>query len=220
MMTTSNTQDSFILPQFVKLGEYFEDINSVVESPLKKEIIYSDGSTIISDLEKDSSENVLKRYVTEANENYVSEKENFYYTLWKNELISYLEKETYDNACVPEAENFLNITLDKMQNEGKIWLDRFFNEQWEIDCRSVLKGLLATLAYIDYTKISPVGATMALAALSHEDVDIVQCAVQAFEGWGKNFGIRYLRHVHTDYDWLKEYINAVVQNLEGVHKYS
>jgi len=221
-MTTNDIHDSFILPQFTKLRNHFnlfDDVTSVIESPSKEEPIYAEENKVIYELEKDVNENGLKNYITESVDNYVNEKEQFYYVLWKNELIGYLEKETYDNTCVPEAENFLNITLDKMQNEGKIWLDRFFNEQWETDRRSVLRGLLATLAYIDYDKISPVGATMALAALSHEDVAVVQCAVQAFEGWGRNFGIRYLRYVHTDYIWLKKYINSVIQNLEGVREH-
>lgn len=213
-ITVMNTFQTTALEEYPL--DVFNNVTSNVKNDPKESVICPDDNFMVDDFANGVDRNGLKRYVTELPSK-LGDEECTYYLVWKNELEHYLEKDLYDNNCIPEAETFLNATLDSLKNDGKIWINRFFDEYWEDNNTHILRALLATLAYVDYDKLSPVGVTMALAALSHEDIEVVQCAVQAFEGWGEYFGVKYLKHVHTSYAWLQKYISSVVKNLERSH---
>ena len=46
---------------------------------------------------------------------------------------------------------------------------------------SILCGILRLIARFDYLQLYPEGPTMALAALSHSDIEVNECGIRAFE---------------------------------------
>ena len=62
--------------------------------------------------------------------------------------------------------------------------------------------------------MSPQGATMALASLSHQDLECKECAIRAFESWSTYESLAILRFVSVEDDWIKDYLNSVILDIE------
>jgi hypothetical protein len=93
----------------------------------------------------------------------------------------------------------------------KEWLNSIFVEYFGNP--SVIAPLLRVIARIEYVYINPVGPTMAVAALSHKDVQVQECGVRAFESWASPQSLHVLQNLKSPVPWLQEYINQVVADL-------
>ncbi|MBB1150792.1 hypothetical protein H4K35_11810 [Myroides sp. NP-2] len=111
-------------------------------------------------------------------------------------------------------------SIKLIQNELRInrivtinWLNDIFLKAFTDDDK-VLIGLLRVLEYFDEDTFYPTSQVIALAALSHQNDEVKELAVRAFENWGSIKSYEILKKVHSDTSWLKAYINEVLKDIE------
>ncbi|MBF0510154.1 MAG: hypothetical protein HQK57_14670 [Deltaproteobacteria bacterium] len=83
-----------------------------------------------------------------------------------------------------------------------------------VDHSSDLKIMIGLLQVILHMDISPQGLIMAQMALAHPDAEVRECGVRAFENWGTIESLNILRTLKDQEEWLQEYIDQVVLDLE------
>lgn len=110
-----------------------------------------------------------------------------------------------------ELDSFLRECLAKDGMATKEWLNEIFLEHFE-DV-SVVVGILRAIAHLEYDEISPTGPTMALAALSHRDIEVRECGIRAFENWESRDGLEYLKAIRCEERWLQDYLERVIVDL-------
>jgi hypothetical protein len=81
----------------------------------------------------------------------------------------------------------------------------------------VTTGLLRIIAHLDYTEIEPTGPTIAVAALSHENAEVRESGIRAFENWEDISSLEYLKHIKCKEQWLQDYLEQVIIDLEEIH---
>jgi len=89
-----------------------------------------------------------------------------------------------------------------------IYLDYFSNS-------TVLIGLMHCLSHFKFEDVKPAGPTMALGVLQHEDIYVRDYAIRAFENWNDKEAITILKTLSCDAKWLQDYVNDVINALEG-----
>ena len=54
---------------------------------------------------------------------------------------------------------------------------------------------------------------MAVAALSHADIEVRECGIRAFENWGNLHSLIVLENLEVSPPWLQDYVRRVVHDL-------
>ena len=135
--------------------------------------------------------------------------------LFAKELISLILNEEFEYGIDTKADAFVRRYMDLDPLLTKEWINTIFVDNFA-DV-SILVGLLRIIARLDYTEIFPQGQTMALAALSHENTEVKECGVRAYESWGTIDSLNELEHLKVEIQWLQEYIDDVVSDLRKEH---
>ena len=111
-----------------------------------------------------------------------------------NELISLILNEEFEYGIdfsyrqwllqlfLTKADAFVRRYMKLNRPLTKEWINKIFVENFADVL--ILVGLLRIIARLDYKEIFPQGQTMALAALSHENTEVKECGVRAYESWG------------------------------------
>ena len=110
-----------------------------------------------------------------------------------------------------ELDCFLRESLAKNAMTTKQLLNQIFLQHFEEV--PVVVGVLRAIAHLEYPEIYPTGPTMALAALSHRDVEVRECGIRAFENWESPEGLVYLRVIRCEERWLQDYLERVIADL-------
>ena len=132
-----------------------------------------------------------------------------------NSLISFIQNEEFEYGIDTKADAFVRRYMGLDPLLTKEWINAIFIDNFA-DV-SVLVGLLRIVARLDYLEIAPQGQTMALAALAHENSEVKECGVRAYESWGTIDSLKELEHLKVGIQWLQEYIDNVVSDLKKEH---
>jgi hypothetical protein len=127
------------------------------------------------------------------------------------ELLALIEEEDFEYGIETKTDMLVRHQMMLNALATKDWLNSIFVENFPN--APVLVGLLRIIARIDYFDIYPEGQTMAVAALSHSNIEIQECGVRAFESWGTLESLKILENLTVSTQWLQEYINQVVIDL-------
>ncbi len=111
-----------------------------------------------------------------------------------------------------ELDCFLRESLAKNAMATKEWLNEVFIEH--LEDVAVVVGILRAIAHLEYHEIYPTGPTMAIAALSHRDVEVRECGIRAFENWESPDALAPLRAIRCEEPWLQEYLGEVIADLD------
>ncbi|WP_457977193.1 hypothetical protein L0Y47_13205 [Ectopseudomonas composti] len=79
-----------------------------------------------------------------------------------------------------------------------------------------LLALIKAISMLDYERLHPHGSMIALASLSHKDLEVVEAGIRAYEHWGRNAGILALKNAEARVSWLDEYRLEVIEYLESL----
>jgi len=106
--------------------------------------------------------------------------------------------------------------IQSLFKENSIFTKDLLNDIFisNFDNKIIIIGLLKTIAHFEYTDISPIGPTMALAALSYSDPEVQECGIRAYENWGHADSLKVLNKIKCEQEWLSQYINQVIEILE------
>jgi hypothetical protein len=132
-----------------------------------------------------------------------------------NELLTLIREGDFEYGLDTRADVLVRQQIAQNTLATKDWLNRLFLENFQ-DV-PVTVSLLHIIARLDYLTIYPEGQTMAIAALSHKNVEVKECGVRAFEAWEALGSLRVLDQLNVSTPWLQEYIDEVVRNLRTQH---
>lgn len=135
--------------------------------------------------------------------------------VFANELISLIRNEEFEYGIDTKADALVRRYMDLDPLLTKEWINTIFIDNFADVF--ILVGLLRIVARLEYTEIAPQGQTMALAALSHENTEVKECGVRAYESWGTIDSLKELEHLKVGTHWLQEYIDNVVSDLKKEH---
>ncbi|MHA1410805.1 MAG: hypothetical protein ACTSQY_10950 [Candidatus Odinarchaeia archaeon] len=167
--------------------------------------------TIDSIIQESESSNTTETYP--GVENYINKKrleilkENF-----TRELIMLIREEEFEYGSDTKADILVRKRMEQNVLATKEWLTTIFIENFTNT--RILLGVLIIISRFDYFTIYPEGQLMATTALSHKDPEIQECGVRAFENWGNRHSLRILKNIKASTEWLQEYINEVIDDLE------
>lgn len=111
------------------------------------------------------------------------------------------------------ADAFVGTRLSENALVTMRWLNLLFIEY--LDDPPVVIGILRVLAHLRYEQACPQGITIAIAATRHQNHEVQECGVRAFENWGTPDSLKVLESLSFSEAWLQEYVNQVVADLRS-----
>ena len=132
---------------------------------------------------------------------------------YKDDFLRIICEQDFEYGLSSQADLFIAQLLNINASVTKEWLNSLFIENFR-NSRIIL-GLLQVVSHLEYIDANPEGPTMALAALSHSDPEVRECAIRAFENWESADSLNVLRGVKYSEEWLQEYAEKVIVYLEG-----
>jgi hypothetical protein len=130
-------------------------------------------------------------------------------------LLNLILESDFEYGIESEVDVFVRNQMKENSLATKSWLNDIFVEN--ISNPVILVGILRIMSRLSYYEVLPQGQVMAIAALSHNDVEVKECGVRAFENWGSLDSIRILESLHVSPSWLQEYIDQVIKDLREKH---
>jgi hypothetical protein len=127
-------------------------------------------------------------------------------------LISFLTYEDVDYGVRSEGEKIIREQIEQNSVVALNWINDLYIKNFSNE--KILIGLLRILGNLDEDDISSIGYVIALASLSHSNTEIKELGVRAFENWSSSKSYSILSNVNVGEEWLQEYINQVVKDLE------
>jgi len=131
---------------------------------------------------------------------------------YTNDLLRIIREQDFEYGFDSMADKFIKRLMDQNKSVTREWLNRVFLSFFR-DIK-IITGLVQFLSHIEYTEIYPEGPTMAIAALSHENPEVRECGIRAFENWGTLESLHFLEKLHFTETWLQEYLEKVIYDLK------
>jgi hypothetical protein len=128
-------------------------------------------------------------------------------------LKTMLQEEVTESGIVNPSEKIVESLYSEDKRKTNILLNELFLENFNVPRITV--GILHIISHFDYDLVSPEGPTMAIAALTHKDVEVREYGVKCFENWQHKEGIRILEQIKANERWLQNYINLVIHDLKN-----
>ncbi len=127
-------------------------------------------------------------------------------------FLEVLRESDFEYGFESLADTFLARRLDENESVTREWLNDIFVRRFTE--AAVASGILRVIAHMEYAKIYPEGVTIAIAALTHKNVEVREGGVRAFESWEIPEHVQLLRSVDFDDEWLREYCRRVADEIE------
>ncbi len=175
-----------------------------------KEIEISDNSVIDDLFEGDFIPNIDSYNSTENKLNTLRSKTlNNKYT---SEFISLLRDEDFEFGYTTRSEKLILNQLQINALATRNWINEIFIKHFSDEV--IIIGILRILGRFEPNQIFPQGQTIALAALNHENDEIKELGVRAFEKWCSIESLNILKKLQVNTPWLNEYITDVIKDFE------
>ena len=129
------------------------------------------------------------------------------------QIINLIETAEFEYGKDSILDTFLRKQLIENNLQIKECVDNVFVKNF--DKPKILIGILRTVSHFDKSVINPIGITMALGELKHENIEVKECAIRAFESWGGDDSLRILENIDEDAGWLRTYIDNVIQDIKA-----
>lgn len=134
------------------------------------------------------------------------------YEYFKCCLLNLLEGDSFETGNITRAETYLLSELYQSPIIVREWINKVFAESF--NNIGIIVGLLHSISHIEYTDIYPTGQTMALAGLSHKNIEVREYSIKCFENWGRNESLIFLKNLHFSEKWLQKYVESVIKDIE------
>jgi len=135
---------------------------------------------------------------------------------FNDDFIKKLKECDFEYGIYNELDKFFSDNLKMNSFVTKECLNELFLKYYSNE--EVVVGILRVISRINYDEIKPVGQTLAMAALVHKNIIVVETAIRAFENWGKYEAIEYLKKVKIAEKWLNTYYKNVIKYLSDEQK--
>lgn len=127
------------------------------------------------------------------------------------EFIKLLREEDFEYGIETKTDIFVKEKFQLNALATRSWINQIFIDHF--DDANIVVGILRVIARLEYFQIYPAGQTMAIAAFSHENEEVQECGIRAFENWEVYDSLKVLESLQVKSDWLQDYINNVLVGL-------
>lgn len=131
---------------------------------------------------------------------------------YTNDFLRIIREQDFEYGFESMADKFIKQLMNQNKAVTREWLNRLFLRYFG-DIK-IISGLVQVLSHIEYAEIYPEGPTIALAALSHNNIEVRECGIRAFENWGTLESLHILEGLRFTEKWMQEYVNKVVSDLK------
>jgi hypothetical protein len=128
-------------------------------------------------------------------------------------LKTMLQEEITESGITNPSEEIVKSLYSEDNRKANILLNELFIKNFHEP--HIIVGVLHIISHFDYDLVSPEGPVMAIASLTHKDVEVREYGVKCFENWQHKDGIKILEHIKADERWLQNYINLVIRDLKN-----
>jgi hypothetical protein len=128
-------------------------------------------------------------------------------------LKTMLQEEITETGITNPSEEIVESLYSEDKRKANILLNELFLKNFHDP--HIIIGVLHIISHFDYDLVSPEGPTMAIAALTHKDVEAREYGVKCFENWQHKDGIGILEQIKANERWLQNYINLVIRDLKN-----
>lgn len=137
--------------------------------------------------------------------------ENFYNN-FINIIVSTSEHDIYESGMISNTSTEILAFFNKNPQftkkcVQKVFLDMFDNSQ-------LLIGILDGISCIEYTLAKDEFPIAAIAALSHEDDEVVEYGIRCFENWRNINSLKTLRKLKCREEWMNMYVKKIIEEIE------
>lgn len=151
--------------------------------------------------------------VSSSDENIVNQnRRNLLNVNLTNKFIDLIREENFEFGYVSDSEKLINEQLAHNELATKNWINEIFISNY--DNTSIIIGILRIIGRFKEEIIFPQGHTLALAALMHENDEVKELGIRAFENWASNNSLKVLSNIKIEQDWLDEYKMEVIADLK------
>ncbi|MBR3133088.1 MAG: hypothetical protein IKG42_03335 [Clostridia bacterium] len=174
---------------------------------------------ITSDIETEKIDNKIETIIFD--ENFIKElkiNQDIFYNndlikkqaIQKNRILNLIKESENEWGCISEFEEFLiNNKSDKflinMINE--IFIDNIHDED-------VIVKILHAFSKLNYKDTYPNAQTMCLAAISINNTEIKEAAIEVFESWRNSEALKLLQIIDIKEIWLKKYCEEIINEIK------
>ncbi len=124
-----------------------------------------------------------------------------------------LENDHFESGIESNFERFIRKTLKNKNLDIKNLINVLMLQGFSNDL--MLLALLKTMSHFAYYELYPQSMTIAMACLSHKNVEIKECVIGCFENWATHECLGILKTFSKFEEiWLNEYITQVISDLE------
>lgn len=127
-------------------------------------------------------------------------------------LLILLKEEHFEYGYENKCDLLVREQMEINSSVTREWLNKIFNENF--DKPFVLVGILRLISRFQYEEISPEGTCMAIASLSHKNLEVKECGIRAFENWESINHLPILQNIFVEKKWLRDYLEKVINNIE------
>lgn len=133
---------------------------------------------------------------------------------FRQELLARMDDEDYISGETSLSELFVE---DIMQIHGEDWTMMQLSQLCQQDDVSphTLIGILHMISHFPYETVYSYGPSIAQKALEHENEDVRDFAIKAFENWEDKAHLPVLKKVKYKEEWLQKYLDAVIADFEN-----
>ena len=145
-----------------------------------------------------------------------NKKEKKMYNDYKQELEDILFSSDIEWGIYSEFDKFV---MEHVEDE---YLMKAINDIYVQNCQNeeVLMKILNAISEVEYEKVYPFGQMTAIAAVSNKSLAVQQKGIEAFERWKREDSIAILENLDIKENWLKKYVEKIINNLKKVEKYA
>lgn len=145
-----------------------------------------------------------------------SKKEKKDYREYKQELEDILFSSDLEWGMYSQFDEFVMEHVEDeyfMKAINEIYVQNYQNE-------NVLIKILNAISEIEYEKVFPFGQITAIAAISNKSLAVQQKGIEAFERWRQEDSIAILQSLDIKENWLKKYVEKIINHLKEEEKYA
>lgn len=130
-------------------------------------------------------------------------------------LKALLEDEVCESGIENPSEVFFRKLFENNPLEALNAISTVYMDNYDVDTKkvSVAVSILHLISHLEYNQVYPTGQMMALTAIQHKDKELAEYGIKCYENWGNSDGIVKLKAVRFATDWLQEYADQVIADL-------
>lgn len=128
----------------------------------------------------------------------------------KKKILNLIKESETEWGCYSEFEEFL------IKNKKDKFLINIINQIFidNISNRDIIVKILHAFSKLDYEDTYPNAQTMCLAAISVNNSEVKEAAIQVFEAWRNREALKLLKIIDIKENWLKKYCDQVIEEIE------